>query len=201
MKHGSEKRLKSQVSLITTDKSWNTLSNGLTLVRFAAAPVVMISLYHAYWLMAFVVFMFAASTDLLDGYVARAWNEQTHLGALMDPLADKVLLVSSFGALAFFQSPFFHIPQWFFGIVVIREALIIAGSLILLFFYKDAHTQPLIWGKLTTLLQVLFLGWVFLCYFIGWVPARTYAALLVLLAFFSLISLWKYLWRAITDVR
>ena len=101
MKQKTEKKVQSLRALILKDKSWNTFSNGLTLVRLVCAPVVVVSLYYAYWLTAFVVFMFAAGTDLLDGYIARAWNEQTHLGAFFDPIADKFLLISSFGALVF----------------------------------------------------------------------------------------------------
>ncbi len=195
------KRISTLLRLAASDKQWVTISNLLTIARLVLAPVVVASLYCQQWLLAFVVFVVAATTDLLDGYLARALNQQTHLGTLLDPIADKVLLVASFGALAFFRSPFFHIPCWFFALVLCREALILLGSIVLLHFYRSAHVQPMIWGKLTTLSQVLFVIWIFVCYFAGWKPQRTDSVLLIILALFSCISLVQYVRRALSDVR
>jgi cardiolipin synthase len=186
---------------ISLDKKWATFSNVLTILRLLLTPVVVSCLYYQKWLEAFWVFVFAASTDLLDGHLARLFDEQTHLGAFLDPIADKFLILSSFGALAFFHSPFFHIPWWFFIIVFSRDLVTLIGSCLLLCFYKDAHLEPMMWGKLNTLLQVLFLVWVFVCYFAGWEPYRTYLAILVILAIFSLFSLLQYIQRALFDVR
>lgn len=195
------KKIATLWQLAASDKSWGTISNGLTFVRLLLAPVVVVGLYRQCWVMAFVLFVVAAATDLLDGYIARAFDQQTHLGTILDPLADKCLLVASFGALAFFHLPFFHVPHWFFLIVVCREALILLGSIILLRWFKDAHIQPMLWGKMTTFLQILFIIWVFICYFVGWEPNQTHMFLLVLLTIFSLLSLYQYIRRAVADVR
>src|SRR5437868_5339021 len=161
------KKIATLWQLAASDKSWGTLSNGLTFARLILDAIVVLSLFRQWWVLAFALFVVAAATDLLDGYVARAFDQQTHLGTILDPLADKCLLVASFGALAFFHSPFFHVPYWFFLIVACREALILLGSIILLRWYKGAHVQPMLWGKLTTFLQILFIMWVFVCYFAG----------------------------------
>jgi cardiolipin synthase len=186
---------------ISQDKRWLTISNGLTMLRLLLTPFIVMYLYWQQWTIAFSLFVFAAATDLLDGHVARLRNEQTNLGTLLDPIADKFLLVASFGSLAFFHSPFFHIPSWFFVIVLCREAIILIGAIILLGWYKDAHVEPMIWGKITTLLQILFLMWIFICYFMGWEPQKTYLILLFSLALFSLLSLWKYAMRAFCEAR
>jgi cardiolipin synthase (CMP-forming) len=196
-----QKKLQSLRALLATDKKWNTISNWITVIRLLLAPIIVACMYYHRWLDTVIIFVIAAVTDLLDGHIARARNEQTHLGTFLDPIADKCLLLSVFGALAFFHSPFFLIPRWFFMLIFVREITMLTGSLILLLWFKEAHVQPLIWGKLTTLLQVLFLMWIFICYFIGWEPYRTYMIMLFFLAVFSLISLWKYISRAASDIR
>ena len=60
-------------------------------------------------------------------------------------------------------------------------------------FNTNFKVAPTIWGKLTTLFQILFIIWIFLCYFFGWVPAKTYYVLLILLTIFSVVSFAQYL--------
>ena len=189
------------LSRIYADKRWCTISNVMTVVRIALTPLVVACIAYQQWMSASLTFAIAAGTDLLDGYLARVRNEQTNLGTLLDPLADKFLLVMSFGALACVHTAPFSIPQWFFLMVLGRELLMLCGATILLVFYRGASVRPLIWGKLTTLMQVLFLLWIFVCYFAGWEPRRTYHLLLVALALFSLISLWKYIRYALREIR
>jgi cardiolipin synthase (CMP-forming) len=187
--------------LIFSDKRWLTISNVMTLARFVLTPLVVISLAYQEWMLAVFLFAIAAGTDLLDGHLARVRNEQTNLGTLLDPLADKFLLLASFGALAFLHTMPFSIPHWFFLIALGREALMLCGATVLLLCYKGARVRPLIWGKITTLMQILFLLWILVCYFAGWEPKRTYKFLLVALAIFSLISLWKYVRYALREIR
>ncbi|MFH1831280.1 MAG: CDP-alcohol phosphatidyltransferase family protein [bacterium] len=170
-----------------------TLSNMLTFVRIALSPIVMFGIFKKWWVLAFSVFIVASLTDLLDGYLARRLNEQTKLGTMLDPIADKIFLVSCFSALAFFSSPSFFIPTWFVAMVVGREVIILVGSSILMFSGVNFEVKPTIWGKLTTFFQLLFICWIFICYFLCWVPMRTYGVFLVLLAVFSLLSLLQYI--------
>ncbi len=193
------KKIRTLLQLVAFDKRWITISNGLTVIRLLLALCVPLCVYVGWWHQAVLVFAFAAVTDLLDGFFARMLNEQTHLGTMLDPIADKLLLICSFGSLAFFSSPFFHIPHWFFLIILVRESIMILGSTLLIWYCKDAHIEPLFWGKMTTLLQVLFLMWVFTSYFVGWEPRKTYDVVLVLLTLFSLLSLYYYGKRACMD--
>jgi len=178
---------------ISQDKYWLTLPNVLTFMRIALAPVVVIGMSMGCLRFSFTVFVLAAMTDLFDGLLARWCNVQTHLGKIVDPIADKLLLVSSFCALAFLPSPLFPIPVWFFVIIFAREIVIILGSWVVLRLNPQTPFEPIIWGKLTTFFQILFIIWMFTCYFVGWEPRRTYGIFLVLLAFFSLLSLLQYI--------
>ncbi len=179
---------------------WVTISNALTCLRLVLTPWVMTSIHGQQWCSAFIIFIIASATDVLDGYVARAFNEQTQLGTLLDPIADKCLLLGTFCMLVFAQSAFFHIPLWFFIIIVCRELMMFIGSLLLLFKYKGATMQPLIWGKAATFLQIIFVAWLFICYFLGLYSQTIHNILLVLLSFFSLLSLYHYIRRAVQEV-
>lgn len=177
-------------------RRWCTLSNILTFVRIALTPIIFMQIYYQAWGFSLCLFFIAGLTDLLDGFFARILNQKTLLGTLLDPVADKFLLVSSFGALALYASPLFRIPSWFLLLMVGRELVILLGSLTILLFYKGVKLEPMWWGKATTFLQMLFLMWIFICYSLDWEPRKTYDALLGLLAVCSILSLIQYMQKA-----
>lgn len=182
------------LTLLAHDKRWLTVSNVLTCLRILFAPAICVGVAYSYWRLTFVMFVVTAFTDILDGWVARLFHEDTHLGRLLDPLADKFFLLCCFGSLAFISTPSFSIPRWFFVIIFAREVIMVAGSALLLNF-KGLHVQiqPTRWGKLTTFFQLLFIAWIFICHFCGWAPAKTYIVLLISLTLFSLVSLAHYI--------
>ena len=155
-----------------------TASTMLTLVRIALVPFIIGAMVVQGWGTAFTLFVIAAITDVLDGNLARWMNEKTFLGACLDPLADKFLVVSCFLTLAFVQSPLFIIPRWFVLFVLSKELLQIAGALFI--YNKKGHivVQPTILGKMTTLVQIGFIMWLFACYFFAWLPIKTYYCML-----------------------
>jgi len=171
---------------------WLTLSNGLTSLRIILTPFIVMGIVQRSWGAVFGLLLVAALTDFFDGHLARWRREQTTLGTYLDPIADKILLVSCFASLSFVDSPSFSIPLWFVFLVFIREMTILGGSVILFVLRIKFKVAPSIWGKLTTFFQLTFILWLFICYFFGWNPIRTYSVLLVLLAIFSLISLVHY---------
>lgn len=138
------------------------------------------------------LFIAAAATDCIDGALARLLDEQTQLGALLDPVADKLLLLSSFFTLAYIDSPLFSIPWWFVGIVLVRELVIVGGVIVCYWYTRQWRIEPTRLGKMTTAVQVSFIVWLFACYFFAWLPVKTYKLMLGIIAMVELISLAQY---------
>jgi len=111
-----------------------TVPNFLSSLRILLVPVFILMITHHKTITAFVVFLIAASTDLLDGITARAMNQKSKLGSYLDPAGDKLLMICSFIILSFpeFSSPNV-IPLWLTIIVVARDVFI---AIIAFFLYK-----------------------------------------------------------------
>lgn len=177
---------------ILQDKRWLNISNIFTLTRILLSPVIVWQMYRRNWNCAFGLFVIGAITDLLDGYLARLLDTQTNLGKMLDPIADKIFLVSSFFSLSFISTPSFQIPAWFVYLLLVREFVLLAGCALLLVLKINFDVQPILWGKLTTVFQIIFIGWIFSCYFFRWIPIKTYNVFLILLAVYSIFSLLQY---------
>lgn len=179
-----------------------TIPTVLTLLRLLSVPVIVWAMLYGHWGRAFWFFLFSAFTDLLDGYIARTFNQKTLLGACLDPVADKLLILSIYFTLAFWQSPLFSIPVWFVILVLLKELILIVGVLFLYFKQSKLEIQPTHLGKLTMLMQTLFIIWLFACYFRHWLPTKTYYAALGTVLCLVLSSLYQYAtigwryWRA-----
>ena len=128
------------------------LPNSLTLVRIVTIPVFLILLSMHLYLEALAIFILGGITDALDGMVARIMHQQTPLGAYLDPVADKLLLMSSFAILSMLGG----IPVWLGVLVVSRDLIILAGFLIIYFLAGERlEARPSTIGKLNTLLQLV----------------------------------------------
>lgn len=128
------------------------LPNLLTLLRIGAIPLFLILLTDQRYTEALVVFVVAGVTDSLDGAIARLTNSHTTLGAYIDPLADKLLLVSSFIILAFLG----FVPRWLAILVVSRDVIILVGFAVLYFITGHSITvRPTLIGKVSTFFQLL----------------------------------------------
>jgi len=170
-----------------------TLSTIFTLLRIILAPFIVYAMVSQQWGLAFGLFIIAAATDIIDGNIARLFDEKTFLGACLDPIADKILLVSCFATLAFVQSPLFSIPRWFVLLVLIKDTIIIAGAFAIFFVKGHLRVNPTLLGKLTTVAQVSFITWLFACYFFKWLPIKTYYTMLTLVSVLAIASLLQYL--------
>ena len=177
---------------ISQDAKWLTVPNILTFTRLLLSPVVAVAIIKEHWSLAFGIFVIAALTDLLDGFLARLFHDQTNLGQILDPVADKFFLLASFWSLAITQTPHLHVPLWFAMFVLIRESVLVLGSMVMMFFHRDFRVQPIIWGKMTSFFQALFIMWIFVCYFCGWVPEKTFCIAIVVLSVLSFFSLVQY---------
>ncbi len=187
------KKLAPILKNINKDKSWFTISNCLTLSRILLVPFIVAGIFYQKWTLVFYLFLYVSISDLLDGYLARLLDEGTNLGRILDPVADKLLLVSCFAALAFIRSPSFVVPAWFVFLVLFRELFIMLGSFLILLADFKFEIAPTIWGKLTTFFQILFIFWIFICGFFQWNPEKTYHVFLALLTVFSVLSLLQYI--------
>jgi cardiolipin synthase len=99
---------------------------------------------------AFLIFLVAILSDALDGYLARTRGQKTKLGTILDPAADKALILSSFIMLTFFLP---RIPFWLTGVVIGRDIILFVGFGILRLSLGSVEIIPSAWGKMTTLLQ------------------------------------------------
>ncbi len=127
------------------------LPNLLTLLRLGATPLILVLLKDRQYGLALTVFVVAGITDGLDGFIAKRFGLVSRLGSILDPMADKVLLVSTYAMLAWLQD----IPFWLLVVVAFRDLVIIGGYLVLV-AVSDAPTlmTPSNVSKVNTALQI-----------------------------------------------
>ena len=128
-----------------------TVPNQLTFLRLGFLPFFIISIHYRRYDIALAVLIIAALTDGLDGLLARTLNQKTALGAYLDPIADKLLLSSSFVVLALNRK----ISWWLAILVLSRDVLLLTSAAVILVVAGYRLFQPSIYGKLTTALQIM----------------------------------------------
>ena len=127
------------------------------------APILMLIVKGSFgWALA--LFWLAGFSDGVDGYLAKRFNWHTRLGALLDPLADKLLVSGTFITLAYTQ----HIPVWLAAVVILRDVIIVAGATAYNFLVRPVEGEPTRVSKLNTALQMLFLLFVLSRAGFGW---------------------------------
>ena len=126
------------------------LPNILTLSRIVAAPLLIMVLRNESYELALILFLLAGLTDGLDGWIAKRFNCTSELGARLDPLADKIIIVSAFCMLAMLGV----IPFWLVTLVIFRDVVIVGGYLVLTTLDGDIPMQPTWTSKTNTVLQI-----------------------------------------------
>lgn len=129
------------------------LPNAITLLRFALVPVIALALLRADFATALVLFVVAAASDLVDGFLARRWNQSTRFGAIADPLADKLTMLTVTALLAMAHA----LPWWFALAVVVRDGLIVGGALVYHLRIGPVEMAPSLISKVNTALEFLLL--------------------------------------------
>ena len=124
--------------------------NQLTILRMICAPAVVALTLDGKLGEAVAVFVFGAITDVFDGLIARFYKQRTALGAILDPLADKMLLGSVFVALSFADSVPVRIPKWLTVAVLSRDAIIVVSVLAIAFVSSRRGFAPSLLGKIST---------------------------------------------------
>jgi cardiolipin synthase (CMP-forming) len=179
-----------------------TLPNILTLGRLALVPCFLWASMRGMYTAAFVIFVSAAVTDILDGAIARRMNLRSKLGAILDPAADKTLMVCGFLYYTLADDlPRVAIPSWLTFTVFIRDVLIVCFAYLMYTRIRITRFPPTVWGKISTLLQAVTLAAAIAVN--GVLPGlHGFAQLLFRLSLFmTLFSGWDYLRRASNIVR
>lgn len=174
------------------------LPTALTLLRLALAPAVVLALVAERDRAALGLFLVAGVSDGIDGVLARRWGAVTRLGALLDPVADKIFLVAVYLALAARGVA----PWWLVALVIARDLLILLGAGLLLAAKRAGELRPSVWGKAATTIHVVTVTTLLVLQATGWGWVRAPAAAFVFLA--GAATLWSgchYGWLAARRLR
>lgn len=163
-----------------------TTANKITIIRILLIPFFVVQvLYYVrsgnelYRLLAVLCFGICALTDALDGYIARRYKQKSELGTLLDPLADKLLLVSGVILLSLDNGPRFdRLPLWLVATIVARDMLLAMGWVVIHHVCGKVVLRPRLVGKLATVLQMLTIWWVLLRWHTGLLGFLTISAAL-----------------------
>jgi cardiolipin synthase len=165
------------------------LPNLITLARILLVPVVVWAIASGEMLFAFVVFVVAGISDAVDGFLAKRFDMTTEIGAYLDPLADKALLVSIYVALGITG----NVPRWLVILVVSRDLMIIGAVILSWLVSKPINIRPLTVSKLNTAAQIVFAGLVLGSLGLDFNPGWMMPAMMALVAILTLLSVGAYL--------
>lgn len=166
------------------------IPNLITFCRLLlVAPVVWLLLNDRFG-MALIIFGVAGFTDALDGYLAKRNNWSSRLGAMMDPLADKLLLVSCFVTLGWLGM----IPLWLVALVVLRDLVIVGGAIVFHMRVERLEAAPTIASKLNTFAQIVLVLAVIFSQGIQALPASWLDIMIVSVLVTTLWSGFGYVW-------
>jgi len=156
-----------------------TTANKVTILRMLLIPFFVVeAIYYVktgqegFRLAAMLAFGIAAICDGVDGYIARHYNQRSELGAILDPLADKLLLVSGIVLFTFDNHPYFgSIPLWLTGTIIGRDLLLLIGWGVIHATVGKVKVRPRILGKIATVLQMISIVWILLLWDTQFNPA------------------------------
>jgi len=166
------------------------LPNAISILRIAlVAPILMLILDGSFaWALA--LFWLAGFSDGVDGYLAKRFDWHTRLGALLDPIADKLLVAGLFITLAYTGD----LPVWLAATVIVRDVVIVAGAAAYNFLVRPVQGEPTRVSKLNTALQLLFLLFVISRAGFGWPEAISITVLGASVLITVVISGIDYVW-------
>ena len=131
-----------------------SIPNLITLARILSVPIMVWAIASGEMLIAFVLFLAAGLSDAVDGYLAKRFNMTSELGAYLDPLADKALIVSIYATLGING----YIPRWLVILVVSRDIMIVGAVMLSWLVGNPVPMKPLLVSKLNTAAQIVFAG-------------------------------------------
>ncbi len=146
-----------------------TTANKVTIVRILLVPFFVVEILYymrdggeSHRLLAIIAFGLAAACDGVDGFIARHFNQKSELGAILDPLADKLLLVSGVVLFSLHSPHLGSIPLWLTGTIIGRDALVLIGLAVIQMTVGKVKVRPRILGKIATVLQMGCIIWILL---------------------------------------
>lgn len=160
------------------------IPNVLCIVRMLLLAPVAWLLAHEQFELTLWVFAFAAATDGLDGFLAKRFGWTSELGKILDPLADKVLLVGVFITLAVMG----WVPLWLAAIAVLRDVIITVGAIVYQSLYGNPDGRPTWISKLNTLCQIVYLLLIVAAHALGQIPQPAVTALGALVLVTTVVS-------------
>jgi len=133
------------------------LANRITIARIILIPFFIAAIVYSRITTALIIFIIAMASDGADGFIARALKQKTKLGTMLDPMADKLLLISAYICLSLAPTIPAHLrlPPYVPIIVISRDVIIVLGSVTVYFITGDLKVSPSIAGKITTFFQML----------------------------------------------
>jgi CDP-diacylglycerol--glycerol-3-phosphate 3-phosphatidyltransferase len=184
-----------------------TTANKITILRILLIPFFVVEvLYYVrtgnevHRTAALLTFAVAAICDGVDGYIARHYNQWSELGTILDPLADKLLLVSGVVLLSFNHGPLLgQIPLWLTVTIIGRDILLLVGLVVIQMTVGKVKVRPRLIGKLATVLQMIVLLWLLLKWDVGrgmvWIKGLTVGA-----AICTGVSGLQYVWDGVRQL-
>lgn len=177
------------------------LPNYITGLRFLLVIPILAALFDQRCELAFYLFLAAGVTDALDGLLARLYGWTSRFGAIADPLADKILLMSSFITLGWLH----QIPLWLVIIVVMRDVWIVSGGLAYRFLIGRMDFRPSGISKINTFLQIILVGGLLIYLSFNVLPMLLLEGIMYAVLVTSVISMlhytWVWSWKALKNAK
>jgi cardiolipin synthase len=172
-----------------------TVPTAITLVRILCVPIILACMMAHNWAAASLFFVIASFTDLIDGALARYLGQESFFGAFLDPIADKLLLISSFTGFALYYKAS-AIPVWFLLFLIFSELIVVFLAFYWGVIKKSMVIKPTRLGRLTSFGQILVIGWLLWCSVTQSAPTQVFWLLLGLVVIARLCTYIDYAYRA-----
>ena len=127
------------------------IPNAISILRIVLVAPITYFLWNQNYLMALLLFLIGGLSDGLDGFLARRYKWESELGVILDPMGDKLMMLSAYLLLGWHHL----LPWWLVSLVIFRDLIIVAGTLLYQQFIGDAKLKPLFISKLNTVFQIL----------------------------------------------
>lgn len=165
-----------------------SIPNLVTLVRILLVPIVVWAIAGGHMLVAFALFLAAGISDAVDGFLAKRFHMQSELGRYLDPLADKVLIVSIYVSLGVSGA----VPGWLVILVVSRDLMIVGAVMLAWLVGKPIAVKPLTVSKINTAAQIIFAGLVLAALGLNFEAGPLLTAAMAAVAVLTLLSIAAY---------